>query len=97
MNLIFCVHAALYTYVNIASTPDIIVNVTRVEEIEVTTGWKICKSAFVIIWYEVKLLDKLYSFNVNKEFNLIIVQHQLGKMVVTSTMFWSSQLSCDKV
>ena len=38
-----------YTYINVAPTVDIIVNVTRVEVIEVTTGLKICKSAFVII------------------------------------------------
>ena len=38
----------IYTYVNVATTVDIIVNVTRVEVIEETRSLKICKSAFVI-------------------------------------------------
>ena len=53
MNPILCVRAPLKvlyftTYINIVTTPDIKIDVTRVEVIVETKSPKICKSAFVI-------------------------------------------------
>ena len=53
MNLVRMQHFNINTYVNVVTTPDIKVHVTGVEIIAESTSPKICKSASVIISYEV--------------------------------------------